>query len=65
MGSRRVKEIEMSVQERLRRCRILEAMEKQPDFAKEIGLSDASHFRDEKDEISGRLYDVKRERANV
>ena len=55
----------MSVQERLRRCRILEAMEKQPDFAKEIGLSDASHFRDEKDEISGRLYDVKRERANV
>ena len=58
MGSRRVKEIEMSVQERLRRCRILEAMEKQPDFAKEIGLSDASYFL-KRDKESDRLRNGK------
>ena len=48
----------MSVQERLRRCRILEAMEKQPDYAKEIGLSDASYFL-KRDKESDRLRNGK------
>ena len=55
----------MTVQERLRRCRIIEAMEKHPIFAKEIGLSDTSHFRINKDENGGLLHDRKREKVNA
>ena len=36
----------MSVQERIRLCRLLEKMEQNPEFTKEIGISDASHFID-------------------
>ncbi len=34
----------MSLDERIRFCRMLELMEAYPEFAKEIGVSDASHF---------------------
>ena len=34
----------MSLDERLMLCRMLDLMEVHPDFAKEIGVSDASHF---------------------
>lgn len=36
----------MSVQERIRLCRLLEKMEANPEFSKEIGLSDGSHFKE-------------------
>ena len=34
----------MTVQDRIRRCKLLMLMSEHPEFAKEIGLSDESHF---------------------
>ena len=36
--------INMTVQDRIVRCKILMLMSEYPEFAKEIGLSDESHF---------------------
>ncbi len=35
----------MTVQERIRLCKVLELMNQQPEFAKEVGLTDASVFQ--------------------
>ena len=34
----------MTVQDRIRRCKLLMSMMEYPEFAKEIGLSDKSHL---------------------
>lgn len=35
----------MTVQERIRLCKVLELMRQQPEFAEEVGLTDASVFQ--------------------